>query len=344
MKERDQRARARLVALLASEFQDQDAMREAARSVDRVDEENTAELQAIIERCGWPTRETVGEEAVSAAFLVLEHADHDPELQRRYLGVLEAAVRAGDLPGEALALLTDRILVNAGERQVYGTQAEIVDGVLRILPMEAPDSVDTRRAELGLPPLEEYRVALRRAYGLDDEPERAATGETAPAGPPRATATGPCDSPRERELDFWLGDWELRWPGGQGGAPEGRAGTGTNRVTRILDGCVIHERFHNDVTGLDGQSWSTFDPRTEEWKQTWVDDQGSYLTFSGGIDDGVMALYAPERATPEGRPFQMRMIWTDVSEDSLTWRYQRTVDGGAMWTDMWVISYERRRE
>ena len=151
----------------------------------------------------------------------------------------------------------------------------------------------------------------------------------------------PCDTAEGHQLDFWIGEWELKWPAGQGGAPEDEPGRGSNTITRVLDDCIVHEEFESETTGLSGRSWSAYDARSGEWRQTWVDDQGSYLTFTGGMRDGRMELYGPERTGPDGRPFRMRMIWTDVTEDSLVWRYQRTTDDGESWTDAWVIRYRR---
>ena len=31
-----------------------------------------------------------------------------------------------------------------------------------------------------------------------------------------------------------------------------------------------------------------------------------------------------------------------VTGDALTWRWQRSLDGGATWSDLWVIDYARR--
>lgn len=157
----------------------------------------------------------------------------------------------------------------------------------------------------------------------------------------QADRTRPCDTPEGHQLDFWIGRWTLSWPAGQGGAPEDREGRGTNTVTRILGDCIVYEEFESETTGLSGRSWSTYDPRAGEWRQTWVDDEGSYLTFSGGLREGRMELYGPERTAPDGTSFRMRMIWTDVTRDSLTWRYQRSTDGGETWTDSWVIRYRR---
>lgn len=47
-------------------------------------------LAAIIDAHGWPTRELVGKQASSAAWLVAQHADSDVALQRRALDLLQS--------------------------------------------------------------------------------------------------------------------------------------------------------------------------------------------------------------------------------------------------------------
>jgi hypothetical protein len=48
-----------------------------------------------------------------------------------------------------------------------------------------------------------------------------------------------CSEPEQRQLDFWIGSWELTWPGNTAG----QVAHGTNNVMRILDGCVVQENF-----------------------------------------------------------------------------------------------------
>jgi hypothetical protein len=122
------------------------------------DERHTARLVAIVEEHGWPGVGLVGEDACAGAFLVLQHADL--AVQRRFLPLLRAAASAGELPSRHLALLEDRVLVSAGEKQLYGTQVvRHADGTVELLPVEDETHVDERRAGVGLEPLAEY---LRR--------------------------------------------------------------------------------------------------------------------------------------------------------------------------------------
>ena len=141
-----------------------------------------------------------------------------------------------------------------------------------------------------------------------------------------------CASPEARELDFWVGEWDVTWANG---------GRGTNRITRILDGCVILEQFDgNPGTKLAGHSVSTFDRASKRWKQAWVDNTGAYLDFTGGIEDGRM-VFARE-AERDGKKFRQRMVFDEVRADGLKWRWQRSDDGGASWQTQWEIDYRRR--
>jgi hypothetical protein len=96
-----------------------------------------------------------------------QHADKDVAFQKRYLEFIHEEYRKGDVPGEAVALLEDRTRVAEGKKQRYGTQMRLVDGQIKIGPLEDEKNVDRRRRELGLPPLEEYIKQLRKHFGLE---------------------------------------------------------------------------------------------------------------------------------------------------------------------------------
>ena len=74
-----------------------------------------------------------------------------PLIAHYYLEI-KRLVKAGDLNEEALALTTDRLLLNNGYLQVYGSQR--LNGEL--YPIENAETVDQRRDSLGLETLEEY--------------------------------------------------------------------------------------------------------------------------------------------------------------------------------------------
>ena len=136
------------------------------------------------------------------------------------------------------------------------------------------------------------------------------------------------------QFDFWLGEWELTW------ADNGR---GHNSISKILDDKVIREKFtslHDDkVPPFAGLSISTYNEANDQWKQTWVDNQGNYLDFAGGFQDNEMILM--RNTVLEGKPVKQRMVWTNIQENSLDWYWQRSEDGGQSWQTMWHIAYKR---
>lgn len=155
-------------------------------------------------------------------------------------------------------------------------------------------------------------------------------------------AEKPCSREEARQFDFWIGEWELTWPGGQGGTPEGLQGRGVNVIRPILEGCVIEENFSTADGSFVGKSWSVYNPKKDSWQQTWVDKTGNYLLFSGEFKDGKMTL----RTAPyqrDGKQFISRMVFENITENSLEWKWQRTEDNGETWTDLWDIHYIRKK-
>ncbi|GAB2923425.1 DUF6624 domain-containing protein [Streptomyces mayteni] len=92
-----------------------------------------------------------------------QHADADPQFQRRARDLLAEAVARGEASRSHLAYLTDRCLVHEGQPQLYGTQYyDNFDGAgMRPRPIADPDHLDERRAEAGLGPHAEHDARMR---------------------------------------------------------------------------------------------------------------------------------------------------------------------------------------
>jgi hypothetical protein len=148
-----------------------------------------------------------------------------------------------------------------------------------------------------------------------------------------------CTGPGYDDFDFWVGEWTVQWR-----TADGRDAHGINRIRRTLDGCVIVEEFDGTPGGpLKGISVSVYDARRKVWKQTWVDNQASYLDFEGGrVEDANQRLVLSRTTVVNDQPIQQRMVFRDVSANALTWDWQRSRDGGARWETQWTIRYSRR--
>lgn len=125
--------------------------------------EHTARIKKIVRDYGWPGVSLVGADGAQAAWLLVEHADADVESQQQCLALMEAAVAAGEARPQDLACLTDRVRINTGQPQVYGTQVRITDGSVAPKLIEDEANVDARRATAGLEPLAEYVAHIQRS-------------------------------------------------------------------------------------------------------------------------------------------------------------------------------------
>ncbi|MDE0453118.1 MAG: hypothetical protein OXI90_15300 [Gammaproteobacteria bacterium] len=127
----------------------------------QADAKNLARLREIISEHGWPGQSLVGRDGATAAFLILQHADHETQVE--YLPLVKAAVEAGEFERRRFALLQDRVLVGEDKPQVYGTQLYWDDetGKLELFPIEDEENVDSRREEIGMMPLAEYVELVR---------------------------------------------------------------------------------------------------------------------------------------------------------------------------------------
>jgi TonB family protein len=110
------------------------------------------QADSLVAIYGYPGKSVVGEYYKSVVFLVIQH---NPD--EKYLPMLTAAADKGELNWSSVALLVDRVKMEKGEPQVYGTQSFVwPDGRKQLYPIGDEPNVNARRAKVGLGPLETY--------------------------------------------------------------------------------------------------------------------------------------------------------------------------------------------
>ncbi len=145
---------------LAGHHQDTTDLRRMAD----VDADNTNFLKKVVAERGWPGQSMVGKDGAQAAFLIVQHSP-DTAFQAKVLPLLEKGFAAGDVEGQHYALLADRVAVQRGQPQLYGTQASVVHGRFVLNPIADSANVDARRAKVGMPPVAAYMRILDSVYG-----------------------------------------------------------------------------------------------------------------------------------------------------------------------------------
>jgi hypothetical protein len=129
-----------------------------------VDRTNTEKLKQIIATIGWPTISKVGEKASEGAWLLAQHADHDIKFQKDCLRLMSVEPES-EVSEIDIAYLHDRICVNEGRPQFYGTQFYTnYHGAYGPREIEQAEKVDERRKAIGLDSLSDYKKRLEEKY------------------------------------------------------------------------------------------------------------------------------------------------------------------------------------
>jgi hypothetical protein len=132
-------------SLIAAQKEDQESIR--LPEFLEVSSKHVVMLKKIIDKIGWPTISKVGEEASKAAWLIVQHADHDTSFQQYCLELMLAV--KDDVVKKDIAYLTDRIRVHQNMPQLYGTQFYTdEDGVFGPRPIESPEEIEDRWVEM----------------------------------------------------------------------------------------------------------------------------------------------------------------------------------------------------
>lgn len=127
----------------------------AAAAYQRVIRTNFRTAKKILEAYGYPGYALVGQESSKHYFLLVQHSDFDLAFQQRVLKIMQREVAHKNASGQQYAYLTDRIAINSGKPQVYGTQV-LMSGNTQVKPCISPAKLNDRRKAVGLEPIEDY--------------------------------------------------------------------------------------------------------------------------------------------------------------------------------------------
>jgi hypothetical protein len=119
---------------------------------------NQKRAKEIFNEYGFVGFNLAGEEGSLNFWLIVQHSDHNPKFQKNILEKMKIEVNKGNADSRHYGLLVDRVKLNTGQAQVYGTQVDYNMEICQAFPRNLADSVNVnkRRKEIGLEPIEEY--------------------------------------------------------------------------------------------------------------------------------------------------------------------------------------------
>lgn len=161
--------------------------------------------------------------------------------------------------------------------------------------------------------------------GLSGRPAVVLAQATVPA-PPK------CDAPEYRQLDFWVGDWNVTVGGGH---------AGTNLVTLEESRCLVHEHW-TGARGETGQSFNFYNRDDGAWHQVWVSSNGNVLNLTGHYSHGTLT-YAGENRKPDGTVLHHRLSFHANPDGTVRQLWETSSDGGSTWATSFDGLYARRK-
>jgi hypothetical protein len=121
--------------------------------MNKTDSINQVKVKTILDKYGWLGISKIGNQCSSTLYRVIQHSDLNT--QEKYLPLIREAVKNKEAKPRDLATLEDRVALRQGKKQIYGTQIGQDKKSLKyyVSPLEDPDNVDKRRAQVELEPL-----------------------------------------------------------------------------------------------------------------------------------------------------------------------------------------------
>lgn len=151
----------------------------------------------------------------------------------------------------------------------------------------------------------------------------------------------PCSRPEFRQFDFWIGEWDVYGKNGQK--------AGSSKISLILDSCIILEEWTsaNKSMGIlyAGKSFNKYNPSTDQWQQTWVDNVGGSTEFLKGHYDNKKMIF-------ETNPFIFlkdtmairKLTFYDLDPDKVRQHGEISKDKGVTWVTEYDLEYRRRKK
>jgi hypothetical protein len=147
-------------------------MQSLFQEMQKLDSLNVIKVSRILDQRGWLGPDIVGKRGNQTLFLVIQHANLPVQL--KYLPMIREAVKNGKAIAADVAMLEDRVNIRQNKKQVYGSQVgrDNATGEFYVFPLEDPDHVDERRAQVGLGTMRDYVTTWGIKWDLKEYKKR----------------------------------------------------------------------------------------------------------------------------------------------------------------------------
>lgn len=167
MKKEDQKWRVNMRKYRNGELSDDTTLFQSIiNKIKLIDSLNYYQLKNIFSNYGFPNYDQVGQNGSHDFWLLVQHQDRHPGFQDSVLAKMKIEVDLKKAAAINYAYLLDRVRVNSGEKQVYGTQCMLNEDKTSYIPQPVidPEKLNERRLSIGLDSIENYIEGMNRSY------------------------------------------------------------------------------------------------------------------------------------------------------------------------------------
>lgn len=149
------------------------------------------------------------------------------------------------------------------------------------------------------------------------------------------------------DFDFQFGHWRvthrrLKERLVQSADWEEFEGTADSRPILGGNGNVEDNLLHIASGSYRAVALRSYDVATGNWAIWWLDGRSPHaldVPVIGRFENGIGTFYAEDSF--EGKPLNVRFIWSRTDSPSPRWEQAMSLDGGESWETNWTMDFER---
>ena len=126
--------------------------------IKKIDSILLIEKKEIFKTYGFIDTIRFGKDCSNNFWVLMQHSDKDIKFQKEYLKLFKKNINKGIKKN--YAYLMDRVQINTGKKQLYGTQINIIEGIdgkiIEPKPTRCRKKLNIRRKKMGLNSIEDY--------------------------------------------------------------------------------------------------------------------------------------------------------------------------------------------
>lgn len=148
-----------------------------------------------------------------------------------------------------------------------------------------------------------------------------------------APDSGACSAnPESRQLDFWIGDWTVTYPG--------MAGSAASKVSLDLNKCLLVESW-DGAKAHSGKNMFAYSADDQVWHGMFADNEGRVHIFEGKVSNGLAEFTGPSRGPDAQKVLnRIKVVRQDANNVEQSW--EKSTDNGATWTTVFHGHYSRK--